>query len=249
MTYRASRSNRFLHAFVILAVVALFVLCSARLAYCQSSSSPAASPAPATSPPPSTTAAPTSNSQAPLANPASTPAAPPKPKHVITNEDLEPKSSPASDKGKLVTTDNSPLLNCEHACEQEARQQLGYGPDQEAEWQLQIVQARRDLVADKDWRGQLGQSIQQLNTYCEFMIEGSQQVSPSGNDYHSRVARAKADNYFENMDRVLRQNLDATFNRLQNRVQEVAVLSPVRAALMYVQASRIIDRPCEAPSH
>lgn len=244
MTYRASRSNHFLRTCFILVVVTLFVLCSARLAYCQSPSSPpAAPPAPYTS----TAAAPSGVPQA-QANPASTPTASPKPKHVITNEDLESKSSPASASGKLVTNDNSPLLTCERACEQEARQQLGYGADQEAEWQLQIVQARRDLAADKEWRGQLGQSIQQLDTYCTFALEASQQVSPSGNDHHSQVARAKANNYFENMDRVLRQNMEATFNRLQNRVQEVAVLSPVRAALMYVQASRIIDRPCEAPS-
>jgi ABC-type uncharacterized transport system involved in gliding motility auxiliary subunit len=206
----------------------------------QSSSSTPSSPVPA----PSTTPAP--ESAASQSDPPKQSAASSKPKHVITNEDLERKSARPSSAGKVITSDNSPLLNCEAACEQQAREQFGYGPDRESEWQLQVVQARRDLPADSEWSVLLGQSIQQLDTYCTFVAQASQVVSPSGNDFRSRTARAKADQYFENMDRTLRQNLQSTFSRMQSHVQDVSALYPVRAALMYVQANRIIDRSCEA---
>ena len=194
-----------------------------------------------------------SGSSASLSSPAQSQGAAPakptasvRPKHIITNEDLEPKThATPSTNDRVLMNDNSPLFNCEAPCEQVAREQLGYGPDQEPEWRLQIVPARRELAADADWRGLLGQSIQQLNTYCTFLAQASQQVSPSGDDWNSRVQRVKHERYFEQMDKVLRQNLDATFSRLQSRIQEVSVLSPVRAALMTAQANRITNQSCE----
>jgi hypothetical protein len=204
-------------------------------------STPVPDPAKPTTPAPS-------SAPAPQADSPTKPAPPAKPKHVFTNEDLEPKSSASrSQDSKLPTSDNSPLLNCEAACEQEARDASGYDTDREAEWQLQIVQARRDLAADQEWRGMLSQSIQQLNTYCNFQAQYSQQLSPTHNDYQSQMQRAKASQYFQNMDETLRRNLESTFNRMQARADEVAVLSPVRAALMTAQANRIGNRPCELP--
>ena len=83
-----------------------------------------------------------------------------KPKKVITNEDLEPHSA-AGTTDKMITRDVSSLLNCDAACEQQAREFLGYDADYEAEWRMQAVRARRDLIADSEWRGMLSQSIGQ----------------------------------------------------------------------------------------
>jgi len=124
---------------------------------------------------------------------------------------------------------------------------MGVDSSNEAEWRIQIVKARRDLVEDNQWRGMLSQAIQQSNTYCNFLLQQSQQSAPSGNDYRSRVQRAQNSEYFENMGRTLRQGLDATMTRMQQHIQEVQVLSPVRAALMYVQGTRIFDRTCDSP--
>jgi len=173
-----------------------------------------------------------------------------KPKKVITNEDLEgrPAATVASNTRIVTGGDTSPVLNCESACEQTARAELGYDSDRDAEWQMQIVPARKDLIADREWRQLLSQAIQQGQTYCNFLAQRSQKVSPSGNSFDAQMQRARAEEYFQNMDRVLRQGLDSLIHRMNTRMQEVQALAPVRAAMMNAQASRILQRDCEFPS-
>ncbi|HUL35031.1 MAG TPA: hypothetical protein VL128_14190 [Candidatus Eisenbacteria bacterium] len=197
-----------------------------------------------------------SNSTTPAAasQPSSASAAAPtkptaKPKHVITNDDLEPHGAAASgSQDEKIMPGESPLLACDSSCENAARHYLGYdSEDEEADWREQIVQARRDLAADDQWRGLLSQAIQQTNSYCNFLQQASQKTAPSGNDYRSRVERAQNSRYFSDMDRNLRQSLDRTANQMQQHIQDAQVLSPVRGALMYVQADRILNRDCEPP--
>lgn len=199
-------------------------------------------------PPPTTSTA--ANAQTPAQSGTSaatqTKPAATKPKHVITNEELEPHTIPgAAPKGeKNRAADSAALLACDSTCEQDARDQLGYGVDYEAEWRAQIVEARRDLSADAEWRGMLGQALQQTNSYCKFQLQQSRQLSSNRSDFRSQMQRAKNAQYFENMDRALRQQLDSTANRMQNHTEEVQLISHVRAALMAVQANRIVSRPC-----
>jgi hypothetical protein len=169
-----------------------------------------------------------------------------KPKKVITNEDLEPRS-PAIDIEKLITGSASSLLNCDPACEQQARELLGYDADYEAEWRMQVVRARRDLIADGEWHGMLSQSIDQVRTYCNFLAQESQKTAPSGNSWDAQVQRARNAKYFESMGNTLRQGLQASVDRMNNRIKEVGELSPARAAMMNVQANRIFDRTCDQP--
>jgi len=218
----------------LVCVVALFVLFP-RISNGQTSTdTPPANPAPAVASP------------APATSASQKPAAPAKPKHVITNEDLEPHSANGAKDDKFIAGDGS-LLACDSSCEQAARSELGYDSDNDAEWRVQIVQARRDLIEDTPWRGLLSQAVQKSNYYCNFLLQDSQQTAPSGNDYNSRQQRARNSNYFENMDRTLRQGLESLMNRMQEHIQEVRVLSPARAAMMNAQATRILDRTCEFP--
>jgi hypothetical protein len=180
--------------------------------------------------------------QAPSPDPSAKPAA--KPKHIITNDDLEPHTRANTSDEKIMP---GSFLTCGPTCEQEARSALDVQPDDEAEWRIQIIEARRDLAADSAWRGLLSQGLQQSNTYCNFLQQQTQKTAPSGNDYRSRVQQAQNQTYFENMDKSLRAVMEATVNRMQDRIKEVQVLSPVRAALMYVQANHIFDRTCDAP--
>jgi hypothetical protein len=196
--------------------------------------------------PPAANRAPVAASPAPATGVSQKPAAPAKPKHVITNEDLEPHSANDAKDGKFIPGEGS-LLTCDASCEQAARNELGYDSDNEAEWRVQIVRARRDLLDDTAWRGLLSQAVQQTNYYCNFLLQESQQTAPSGNDYNSRAQRARNANYFENMGRTLRQGVESLTNRMQEHIQEVRVLSPVRAAMMAAQATRILDRTCEFP--
>jgi len=184
------------------------------------------------------------------ASDSSSKSAPPaKPKHVITNEDLEPRSSDNSNSNdaKIIPGEDALLFQCNATCETQARDYLGYDSDSEAEWRLQIVKARPELAEDTVWRGMLSQAIQQANTYCNLLLQQSQTTAPSGNDYRSQVQRSKNAQYFDNMERTLRQGIQATMNRMQERINEVQVLSPVRAAMMYVQGSRIFERTCDPP--
>ena len=165
---------------------------------------------------------------------------PSKPKKVITNEDLEPRSD--SQSRKSADGDSHSWLNCEASCEQQAREEAGYDAEHEAEWQMQLVNARRELAADSEWRQMLREAIQQSNTYCNFLSQQSQKISPSGNSYSAQVQRAKADEYFRNMDNVLRQKLQTLANQMTGHINEVGALSPVRGAMMYVQGNRILQR-------
>lgn len=178
------------------------------------------------------------------------PSPPAKPKKVITNDDLKPKSTGSGQSGSplyISTGDSGPLLECGASCEQQAREELGYGADREAEWQMQIVKARRDLASDTAWQATLRQAIEQTNRYCNLLAQRSQRVSPSGDSFNAQVQRAQAERYFQEMDRTLRQGLDSVAGGMNNRIREVNELSPVRAAMMHVEASRILDRECEYP--
>lgn len=184
--------------------------------------------------------------ETPPTDSAKKPTAPAKPKRIITNEDLEPRSNANAKDGKFLPGESS-LLICDASCEQAARNELGYDSDNEAEWRVQIVRARRDLIEDTAWRGLLSQAVQQTNYYCNFLLQESQQTAPSGNDYNSRAQRARNANYFESMGRTLRQGLESLTNRMQQHIQEVRVLSPARAAMMTAQTTRILNRACELP--
>ncbi|HEY1471778.1 MAG TPA: hypothetical protein VGF61_22255 [Candidatus Acidoferrum sp.] len=170
-----------------------------------------------------------------------------KPKKVITNEDLEPRSVPGAT-DKIITGSASSLLNCDAACEQQARELLGYDANYEAEWRMQVVRARRDLIADSEWRGMLSQSIDQMRTYCNFLAQESQKTAPSGNSWDAQVQRARNAKYFESMGNTLRQGLQANVTRMNNRIKEAGELSPARGAMMNVQANRIFDRSCDQPA-
>jgi hypothetical protein len=235
MAKRSDTLRRLTHPLsTLVCVVALFALFP-RISNGQTSADPPpANPAPAVASP------------APATGASQKPAAPAKPKHVITNEDLEPHSANGAKDGNFIPGEGS-LLTCDSACEQAARAELGYDSDNEAEWRVQVVRARRDLLEDNAWRGLLSQAVQQTKYYCNFLLQESQQTAPSGNDYNSRAQQARNANYFENMGRTLRQGLESLTNRMQEHIQEVRVLSPARAAMMNAQATRILDRTCEFP--
>ena len=201
-------------------------------------------PSPATATAPMSTQ--TLSGQGSATDRSPTPATPAKPKHVITNEDIEHRPNVGSAE-ELTLPGASPLLGCDSSCEQEARASLSYDDDNEGEWRVQVAQARRELATDSNWRGMLSQGVQQTRSYCNFLYQQQQQNAPSGNDWNARQQRARNAKYFEDMDRALRQGMQNTLSRMQGRIREVEVLSPLRAAMMSVQAQRIFERDCDPP--
>ena len=237
-TIREPIMNQKFQHFTLSACALVFVFLSAPVARAQSSSDPAPAAAPAAS----TAQAPSSDASA---------KSPVKPKHVYTNDDL-PSSSSGAARGKdgLIIPGPSRLLDCDASCEHAARNYLGYDSENEGEWREQIVKARQDLVSDNEWRGLLNQGIAQVNYYCNLLAQQEQKTAPSNKSYNAQVQRYQNREYFEYTERNLRQSMEGTMNRMQQRIQEVAVLSRVRASLMYVQADRIWNQGCdEAGSH
>ena len=236
MTHPGNKSQFFFPQFYVLAGLAICVFLGVPRSLAQSPSDPAVPSTPATTTP------------APQTPDSETPAKPPaKPKHVITNDDL-PSNSPsgATAKDGKIMPGPSRLVDCDASCEHAARNYLGYDSDNEGLWRSQIDKARADLLADNEWRGLLNQAIAQTNYYCNFLAQQSQKTAPSSNDYRAQVQRSRNSEYFEYTQRNLQASIEGTMNRMQQRIQEVQVLSPVRAAMMYVQADRIFERDCDS---
>ena len=112
--------------------------------------------------PPTANPAPAAASPAPVSGASQKPASSAKPKHVITNDDLEPHSGNGAKGEKFIAGEGS-LLACDSSCEQAARNELGYDSDNEAEWRVQVVRARRDLLEDSAWRGLLSQATPRID--------------------------------------------------------------------------------------
>jgi hypothetical protein len=239
MTHRNDKVNRLSTQFYLLASLLLCVFFTTPSLHAQATSDPAPAAAPAASPAP---AAPSAQSPA-----SDTPAKPPaKPKHVFTNDDMPSTSSGGTvgKDGKIMPGPSS-LLNCDASCEHAARNYLGYDSENEGEWREQIVKARSDLASDNQWRGMLNQGIAQVKYYCNFLAQQSQKTAPSNKSYNAQVQRSQNSEYFEYTERNLRASMEGTMNQMEQRIQEVAVLSRVRAALMYVEADRVWNQGCD----
>jgi hypothetical protein len=172
--------------------------------------------------------------------------APAKPRKVITNDDPEFQHSVRPRALGEITPHSGRefLFGCDLDCERQAKEILQYGPDQEADWQMQLVSAHRDLSKDQAWRETLWRLIQVDYTACSFQEQQAHDLQPSGNDFNSRMQRAQREQYFKSWAESLRMDLDSASRSVNGRIQEVNALFPVRAAMMQVQASRIGNLSC-----
>jgi hypothetical protein len=222
------------------AVLAFFLIfpISASFAFAQSSSAPP-NPAPAPS-----SSQPVSPKKSPEKKPsATTPAKPPK---VITNDAPEFQHSIRThSSGEIAPhSGRTYLLSCDLDCERQAKDLLAYGPDQEADWQMQLVSARAALARDGAWREKLWHVIQQSDLYCNFLNQQSHLILPTSSDFNSRVERARQQQSSQEMERSLQQSLGAAVGQARGHIQELSDLFPVRAAMMQVQLSRLENLSC-----
>ncbi len=172
------------------------------------------------------------------------PAQPKKPHHVITDEDMAAYHSRNPD-GSLnggKSTRGIPATGlCDDECAEEARQMMGFGPDREGEWRIQLATARKSLGEDTEWPAAYAQAARAVETYCTFQYQQEAAALPSGNDWASQVERAKREKYAEEMGRVLMQNVTNANARVNQLIQQAEDGEPVRAAIMRVLASRVTD--------
>lgn len=172
------------------------------------------------------------------------PAKPAKPRKVITNEDID--AAHARDASKIGKDGKfaAPIFGsalCNDECAQTAHDELGFQPEQEGEWQMQLAAARRALAADSAWLRAYGNASQKEKMYCDFVTQEQNTILPEGNDYWARVDRAKHQQYAENMGRTLSQGVQGAANQINQLIEGVRPVDPVRASIMGVISYQIFN--------
>jgi hypothetical protein len=171
--------------------------------------------------------------------PAPTPAPVRKPR-VITNDDLRSSRFPPND-GPRRSKDVLNTGECDDACAGEAREMADFGPDQDGDWAFALTTARRNLALDTAWPTAIATLARAEKTYCTFQQQLQSTAVPSGDDYNSRVERARRQNYASEMDRVLSQNVTNANAQIDRMADQVEDDEPARAAIMRVLARRVTD--------
>jgi hypothetical protein len=220
--------------------ICLIIPLSASVVFAQSSSAPPATVPAASSSQPASPKKPDPDKKPSAASPATS-------RKVITNDDPEFKHSvlPHSAGEIAPNSGHNFLLSCDLDCERQAKELLQYGPEQEADWQMQVVSARSALAKDDAWREMLWHVIQQSELYCNFLNQQSHVILPTGTDFNSRVERARQQQSSRDMENGLRQSLGAALGLARGHIQELNDLFPVRAAMMQVQLSHLENLSCD----
>jgi hypothetical protein len=177
------------------------------------------------------------------APPATTPAQRKKPR-VITNDDIHAARA-RHDDGFAGGAGNAPGSAgtgiCDDPCADEARQMTAFGPDQDGAWRFALTAARRNLAQDTAWPGAYVTLARAVKTYCTFQQQLQLTAVPSGNDYMSRVERAKREKYAEDMGRVLGQSVSYANAQIDRMAEQAEESEPARAAIMRVLAEHVND--------
>jgi hypothetical protein len=162
---------------------------------------------------------------------------------VITNEDLE---NPHAQKHYRLEKSNeapsSDPAECDAECAAEAREVAGFGLDRLGEWNVQLIAARHSLATDAEWRRAYFDAFQKTKMYCALQKQQETAVPPSGNDYHSRMERARQEQYFNDMNHTLTTSLQGLSTQISQLIERSQETEPVRAAIMSVLAGRVFSQ-------
>ena len=176
--------------------------------------------------------------------PALAPTQPKKPR-VITNDDIKADriGHNLGFAGGRNLRESAGNGDCDDECADQAREMAGFdGDDQEGDWRFALAAARRNLATDRAWPGAYATLARAVKTYCTFQQQVQQAAVPTGNDYSSRVERAKRERYVEDMTRVLRQTIDRANAQIEQMAQQADdAEEPARSAILRVLAQRAID--------
>lgn len=165
-------------------------------------------------------------------------AAPAKKPRVITTEDFQ-SGRYADSAGHRK--DIPGVGECDDDCADQARAMTDFGPDQDGDWAFALTTARRNLAQDAAWPTAIATLKQAVKTYCTYQGQLQATAVPSGDDYGSRVERARVEQEAADTERALAQNVNnanARIDQMANRADEE---EPARAAIMRVLAQRVND--------
>lgn len=116
-----------------------------------------------------------------------------------------------------------------------------FGPDEDGDWAFALTTARRNLAQDAAWPAAIATLRQSVKIYCTYQSQLQAVAVPSGDDYNSRVERARAEQAATDMDRVLSQNVARANSRIDQMADGIEDDEPARAAIMRVLARRAND--------
>lgn len=164
---------------------------------------------------------------------------------VITTDDLESSHSKEQKQfqfKKINDQISRDPASCDAECASEAREYSGMGQELEGEWQSQFIAAKHYLSIDAQWRYAYTNGLQKAQMYCALQDQLRKAPPPSGNDYRSRVERAKQQQYADDMNRTLSVSLQGINTQMNILIEDAQKNDPVRAAIMTVLAQRIFSQ-------
>jgi len=230
-------------AFLVLA--GFFLVAAMSNSVAAQSTAPPAAPnpsAPATLAPAQDSGAPPANAQAAKGN-SSGPATPKKHK-VFTDDDvpaLRAKGGIANDDDAGEAMIYGTMGACDAECEQEVKEQLGVTPEQEGEWKLQMTAARREIGEDRQWREIYGKGQQAMKWVCAVRTQEETVPAPSGNDYQSRLERAKQQKMFADAEQASVRQLQNVVAGMNQYIAPFSWREPVRAVMMRDIGERLVS--------
>ena len=130
---------------------------------------------------------------------------------------------------------------CDAECEQEIKVKLGISPAQEGEWKLQLTAARREIGEDHAWRELYAKGQQTMRTVCGLRAQIENASVPSGDDYQSRLERAKQQKMFEDEEVAMGQQMANSIAAMNQHILQFSAREPVRATMMAAIGERLFN--------
>jgi hypothetical protein len=159
-------------------------------------------------------------------------------KKVITEEDLAKRAKIITLKD-LEGEENNPT--CDLSCEAELREQMGLGPEREAEFRNQLTLARHEIGDDRVWTSTLQDALQAASGYCDIQRQVAKIV---GKGVVSEYIRNNVHSQFAERERNFVSQYRNSTGLLTQRIEAVQRFAPFRATVMQYQRNEAIARVC-----
>jgi hypothetical protein len=159
-------------------------------------------------------------------------------KKVITEDDLTKPAKPIT-LSDLEGEENNPT--CDLSCEAQLREQMGFGPEREAEFRNQLTLARHEIGDDGIWNSHLQSALRAAGDYCDIQ---RQKARILGKGVVSQYLRDDVSHWFSEREFKLTSQYRESTGLLTQRIQAVQRFAPFRATVMQHQVSEATARVC-----
>jgi hypothetical protein len=159
-------------------------------------------------------------------------------KKVITEDDLA-KPAKVITLSDLDGEENNPT--CDLSCEAVLREQMGFGPEREAEFRNLLTLARHDIADDKVWNSTLQDALQAAGGYCDIQRQVAKIV---GKGVVPEYTRNNVHSQFAERERNFVLQYRNSVGYLTQRIQAVERFASFRSTVMQYQWNEAVARVC-----